>query len=248
METTARTETMIRGVTLTSLRQIGDQRGAVLHMLRCDSPEHSNFGECYFSEVRPDAVKAWKRHRVQSQNIAVPTGRIRLVIFDDREGSATHGQFQVLVLGRPDAYVRVHIPPSLWYGFGCIGETSALLANCTDVPHEASECETRRSDDARIPYRWKNEIPRDQTQGPTLIRVSKSCLSEVEKDAVMGVLDRERLGMGTDVQQFEAALSDFFGRPSLCVVNGTAALHVALEGCGIGWGDEVLVPSLTFVA
>jgi len=64
----------------------------------------------------------------------------------------------------------------------------------------------------------------------------------------MGVLDREFLGMGAEVQQFEGALTRFFGRPATCVVNGTAAVHVAVQACGLGPDDEVLVPSLTFVA
>lgn len=81
-----------------------------------------------------------------------------------------------------------------------------------------------------------------------VIRLSKSCIGEDEKLAVTGVLDREFLGMGAEVQQFEQALSEFFGRPAVCVVNGTAALQLALQACGIGPGDEVLVQSLTYVA
>lgn len=81
-----------------------------------------------------------------------------------------------------------------------------------------------------------------------LIRLSKSCLSPAEKNAVMAVLDKEYLGMGAEVQQFEQALSEFFGRPAVCVVNGTAAVHLAVQACGISAGDEVLVPSLTYVA
>lgn len=81
-----------------------------------------------------------------------------------------------------------------------------------------------------------------------LIRLSKSCIGEAEKLAVMGVLDREYLGMGAEVQQFEKALTDFFGRPAVCVVNGTAALHLAVQACGIGLSDEVLVPSITYVS
>jgi dTDP-4-amino-4,6-dideoxygalactose transaminase len=81
-----------------------------------------------------------------------------------------------------------------------------------------------------------------------LIRLSKSCLSDAEKQAVMGVLDREFLGMGAEVQQFEEMLSEFFGRPAVCVSTGTAAIHLALQAAGIGVGDEVLVQSLTYVA
>ena len=81
-----------------------------------------------------------------------------------------------------------------------------------------------------------------------LIRLSKSCLSDFEKKAVMSVLDKEHLGMGVEVCKFENILSAFFGRPSVCVSTGTAALHLALQAIGIGRGDEVLVQSLTYVA
>ncbi len=81
-----------------------------------------------------------------------------------------------------------------------------------------------------------------------LIRLSKSTIGDAEKKAVAGVLDREYLGMGAEVQRFEQNLTDFFGRPAVCVVNGTAALHLALQACNIGHVDEVLVQSLTYVA
>jgi dTDP-4-dehydrorhamnose 3,5-epimerase len=147
-------ESWIEGVTLIDLRQIGDERGAVLHMLRNDAPEFTRFGECYFSEVLPGAIKAWKRHHAQTQNLAVPVGRIRVVIYDDREGSVTQGQLQISELGRPDAYMRLQIPPGLWYGFSGLSETPALLANCVDLPHDPGESEQRSITDLGIPYQW----------------------------------------------------------------------------------------------
>ena len=81
-----------------------------------------------------------------------------------------------------------------------------------------------------------------------LIRLSKSSLGEAEKQAVMGVLDREFLGMGAEVQQFEEMLVEYFEKPVVCVSSGTAALHISLQAAGVGFGDEVLVQSLTYVA
>ena len=81
-----------------------------------------------------------------------------------------------------------------------------------------------------------------------MIRLSKSCIGKEEQQAVVRVLEKEFLGMGDEVQKFEHELSGFFGRPVACVANGTAALHLALQASGIGVGDEVLVPSLTYVA
>lgn len=81
-----------------------------------------------------------------------------------------------------------------------------------------------------------------------MIRLSKSSIGEAEKKAVHGVLDREYLGMGKEVEEFENILTDFFGRPVACVNSCTAALHLALQAIGVEQGDEVLVQSLTFAA
>ena len=81
-----------------------------------------------------------------------------------------------------------------------------------------------------------------------MIRLSKSSISEAEKQAVIRVLDKEYLGMGAEVQMFEKMLSEYFGRTAVCVANGTAALQLAVQATGIGHGDEVLIPSLTYVA
>ena len=80
------------------------------------------------------------------------------------------------------------------------------------------------------------------------IRLSKSCIGEKEKNAVMRVLDSEFLGMGSEVEKFEKELTNYLGRQAICVTNGTAALQLSLQAAGIGTGDEVLVQSLTYLA
>ena len=111
--------------------------------------------EVYFSWIERDFVKAWKLHREQTQNLAVPIGRVRLVVYDDREGSATRHNLQIHELGRPDAYLRIKIPPGLWYGFACIGSTPALLVNCADLPHDPTESDRKPAFDSGIPYDWQ---------------------------------------------------------------------------------------------
>ena len=145
---------MIEGVVVTQLSQIVDERGAVLHHMRNDAPEFTTFGECYFSEMVPGAVKAWKRHREQTQNLAVPVGRVRFVVFDDRPGSITQGELLVIELGRPDDYYRLRIPKGLWYGFTCLSKFPAMVANCADRPHELKDAELIPEDDSSIPYCW----------------------------------------------------------------------------------------------
>lgn len=82
------------------------------------------------------------------------------------------------------------------------------------------------------------------------IRLSKSSISQAEKDAVIKVLDKEYLGMGEEVKIFEEKIKKYLqtDKEVVCVSTGTSALHLALSALGLKEGDEVLVPSLTYVA
>lgn len=72
---------------------------------------------------------------------------------------------------------------------------------------------------------------------------------EQEKRAVSDVLDSKWLSMGGKTREFEERFSLYAGTPfALATTNCTAALHLALISLGIGKGDEVIVPSMTFVA
>jgi dTDP-4-dehydrorhamnose 3,5-epimerase len=143
----------IVGVVMQPLKQMVDERGAVLHMLRCDSPLFTRFGEIYFSLVLPGVVKAWKRHRRMTQHFAVPVGKIRLVLYDDRDGAP--GQLEEYILGRPDHYALCRIPPLVWYGFQGLADQPSLLANCTDLVHDPAEVENLTASSPIFPYTWK---------------------------------------------------------------------------------------------
>tara|TARA_B100001123_G_scaffold387405_1_gene462611 strand:+ start:553 stop:1008 length:456 start_codon:yes stop_codon:yes gene_type:complete len=146
----------IEGVIIRPLRQIYDNRGAILHMMRNDSELYEKFGEVYFSEILPGVVKAWKMQIEKTQNLAVPVNKIRLVIYDSRPHSKTRGQIKEYELGRPDNYNLIHIPPMLWYGFQSLDRQTALVANCTNYPHNPDEIESLPYDSNQIPYQWKS--------------------------------------------------------------------------------------------
>ncbi|MBF0568512.1 MAG: dTDP-4-dehydrorhamnose 3,5-epimerase family protein [Nitrospirae bacterium] len=144
---------MIEGIVVSPLKQIEDARGKVMHMLRRDDPLFERFGEVYFSVVNPGAVKAWKLHTKMSLNLAVPFGKIRLVIYDGRTGSPTLGLVDEFIIGEGN-YCLVHVPPLVWSGFMGISDNIAILANCATEPHDPTEAEVCDPDTPIIPYRW----------------------------------------------------------------------------------------------
>ena len=144
----------IEGVIIQPLKQITDNRGSILHMLRNDSDLFEKFGEVYFSEIHPGMIKAWKRHKKHTQILTVPLERIRLVIYDDRPMSSSHGKVSEYELGRPEHYRLIRIPPMLWYGFQALGNKISLIANCTDQPHDPEESESLPANSSQIPYQW----------------------------------------------------------------------------------------------
>ncbi len=145
---------MIDGVIVKPLRRIPDERGFIMHMLRADDPEFEQFGEIYFSTAYPGAIKAWHLHQKMTLNYAVLEGMIKLVLYDEREGSPTKGEVQELYIGREN-YQLVKIPPLVWNGFKAFGPQMAILANCATIPHDPGEISRRSPFDPSIPYDWE---------------------------------------------------------------------------------------------
>jgi dTDP-4-amino-4,6-dideoxygalactose transaminase len=82
------------------------------------------------------------------------------------------------------------------------------------------------------------------------VQLHKINYDEREYQAVREVLDSGWLTISQKTYDFEAAFSNFLGYDTQClaVSNCTAALHMALLVLGIGQGDEVITPALTFIA
>jgi dTDP-4-dehydrorhamnose 3,5-epimerase len=86
-------------------------------------------------------------------NYAVPVGNIKMVLYDDRQGSRTHGEVMEIFTG-PDDYKLVHVPPLVWNGFKGIGAVPALVANCATIPHRKDEIVRKDPCASDIPYDW----------------------------------------------------------------------------------------------
>lgn len=144
---------MIDGVRLIPLKQILDERGKIMHMLRSDDLHFEEFGEIYFSFVHPGVIKGWHIHKKMTLNYAVPVGKVKIVLYDDRADSPSRGAIMEIFTGSEN-YQLIKIPPLVWNGVkGIAGETS-LIANCSTQPHDPTEIERLNPFDKKIPYDW----------------------------------------------------------------------------------------------
>jgi len=144
---------MIEGVQVIGLRRIPDERGTIFQMLKSTDPHFTKFGEIYFSTIYPDVIKGWHRHHEMTLHYACIFGRIKLVLYDDRQNSPTHGNLVEIFLG-PDHYALVIIPPEVWNGFKGMSEPYAILANCCSHPHDPSRSSRLDPLKSPIPYDW----------------------------------------------------------------------------------------------
>tara|TARA_R110000796_G_scaffold197152_2_gene313557 strand:- start:1586 stop:2017 length:432 start_codon:yes stop_codon:yes gene_type:complete len=129
---------MIEGVIVTPLKRIFNEKGDILHALKCSEESFSQFGEAYFSTVGMSDIKGWKKHSEMTLNLIVPSGCIKFVMFDDREESLSQGRFQEVII-TPDNYVRLTVPPKLWMAFQGVGDGINMLLNIASIEHDPTE-------------------------------------------------------------------------------------------------------------
>ena len=145
---------MIEGVKVRKLRHIPDERGYLMEMLRSDWEEYEKFGQVYITAVYPGVVKGWHYHKIQTDHFVCIHGMAKVVLYDGREGSPTHGEVNEFFMGEQNP-VLLKIPAGVMHGFKGISQEMALIVN---VPTELYNYE--QPDEYRLPAHT-DEIPYD---------------------------------------------------------------------------------------
>ncbi len=145
---------MIDGVAVKPLRVIPDDRGRLTEVLRSDDPLFERFGQVYVTTAYPGVVKAWHRHRKQTDFLAVLQGMATIALYDDREDSPTRGETNEFCAGVHNP-VLVKVPPGVWHGFKCVSDTECMVMNVPSETYSYTEPdEDRAPAHGRFPYDW----------------------------------------------------------------------------------------------
>ncbi len=152
---TVATQPRIEGVKTKVLRQIPDERGWLLEMLRADDAElFTTFGQVYLSATYPGVVKGWHYHKEQVDNFVCVAGMVKLVLIDTRPGSPTTGAINEFFVGTRNPML-VQVPTLVYHGWKCISEETALVVNVPNVTYRYDDPDEYRLDPhGTLPYDW----------------------------------------------------------------------------------------------
>jgi len=147
---------MIDGVKVKKLKLIPDERGRLMEILRSDEPIFQKFGQVYMTTAKPGVVKAWHFHKKQDDHFTCISGKMRLALYDAREGSPTRGEVNEFTVSLDDPMLVV-IPKGVYHGFKGVSDTEAVVINVPTEAYNAKEPDEYRLDayDKDIPYDWK---------------------------------------------------------------------------------------------
>jgi dTDP-4-dehydrorhamnose 3,5-epimerase len=146
---------MIDGVHVKPLKVHCDERGFLYEMLRSDDPFFQSFGQSYLTAVYPGVVKGWHWHQQQTDHFVCVKGMAKVVLYDRREDSPTHGEVNEFFLGERNPILLV-IPCGVLHGMKGIGTETAMIINVPTHPYRRDDPDEHRVDphDNDIPYDW----------------------------------------------------------------------------------------------
>ena len=146
---------MIEGVKVKRLKVIPDERGRLMEILRSDDEIFQKFGQVYMTTTYPGVIKAWHYHKVQTDNIVVLKGMLKLALYDPREGSSTQGKVDEFFIGEHNPLL-IQIPPQVYHGWKCVSQQEAIVVNCPTERYNYKDPDEYRLpfDTDQIPYDW----------------------------------------------------------------------------------------------
>lgn len=147
---------MIDGLVIEKLKVVPRLEGELVEVLA--PPEDSDTGirNIHMSIIYPGEIKAWHLHPEKRETLVCLTGMLKLVFFDDREGSATRGELQEVFSGELN-YCRVGIPPGLKHAARAYGGERARVLVLSDKPFEPGSPD-KTMVEPPVDYDWSVKI------------------------------------------------------------------------------------------
>ena len=124
-------------IKIKKLKKFKLEDGDVYHALKASESEYHGFQEAYFSTIKNNKIKAWKRHYKMTMNLIVPIGKVQFVFYDENKNLLKN-----LMIGEEN-YSRITVPPMIWFGFKGISLNTSYILNISNEIHDPLEVERK---------------------------------------------------------------------------------------------------------
>ena len=114
------------------------------------SKSFKKISEVYFSKIKKNSIKAWKKNKTSNQFFYIFDEKIILKIFDDRKKDR---KMHVFTLGKKLKYSKIFIPKNVWYGFKGL-EKNNVIVNCLSTLHKNCKMQSLDINNNYIPTVW----------------------------------------------------------------------------------------------
>ena len=147
----------IAGVHLREVLHVPRDHGIITEIFR---PEWDPTGlpvvHVYQSRLFPGAIGAWSCHKKSIDRLFVNQGHLKVVLYDGREESPTHGRINEIHVGDARPALMV-LPAGVWHGLQNLGASEALVLNLPTQAYDYADPDHWRPpyDSPEIPYAWR---------------------------------------------------------------------------------------------
>ena len=115
---------------------IKNKKGNIKKFITKKSLEFNGFGECYFSEIKKNQFKGWKKNETTNQLISVINGKVKFYLIDDRKKKIKKLNF---ILDEDKNYKKIIIPKNVWYAFKGLGYKKSILFNFLSIEYKKTK-------------------------------------------------------------------------------------------------------------
>lgn len=148
---------LIDGVKIKEVKNVMKEGGVLTEIFRKDwALDSGKVDQVFTVALDPGGLSAWHAHEHTVDRFFVNRGKLKVVLYDSREGSPTKGQINEFRIGehRPTLII---IPPKVWHGVMNLSSQPTHMLNLTDAAYEYEDPDHWRlpHDSPQIPYQFK---------------------------------------------------------------------------------------------
>jgi|TARA_B110000483_G_scaffold216762_1_gene268595 dTDP-4-dehydrorhamnose 3,5-epimerase len=137
----------INKIKIKRFNTVNVKNGKILKILDSRQRDLKNFKDAYFSFIKYNKIKGWKKHLKMTMTLYVPVGKVQFVFYDEKK-------FISILIGENKFY-KIIVPPNIWFAFRGASKGVNLVFNLANIKH--NDKEVIRKTNEQIKYKWETK-------------------------------------------------------------------------------------------